>query len=278
VTTTDVLRRATAYLERHGVDSPRATAEILLMHVLGTDRTGLYRRTEGLDTAQARRFGRALCQRCTGTPLQHLTGEQAFRRLRIRVRPGVFIPRPETEILVEHALAAIADVERPVVVDVGTGTGAIALAIADERRDAHVTAIDLSPDAVALARENAAAAGLDVAVHEGDLLDGVPDDVRGRVDLVVSNPPYVAADALEDLPDEVRADPELALLGGIPVYARIARAAATVVRPGGSVALEIGETQARDVADVLRDAGWPTVAIEQDLNGRDRVIVASRAR
>lgn len=277
-TTTDVLRRAAAYLERHGVDSPRATAEILLMHVLGTDRTGLYRRTEGLDTAQARRFGRALCQRCTGTPLQHLTGEQVFRRLRLRVRPGVFIPRPETEVLVEHALAAIADVERPVVVDVGTGTGAIALAIADERRDARMIAVDVSPDAVALARENAAAAGLEIAVHEGDLLDALPDGVRGHVDLVVSNPPYLAADALADLPDEVRADPELALVGGLPVYARLADAAATVVRPGGSVALEIGETQARGVADVLRDAGWTTVAIEQDLNGRDRVIVASRAR
>ncbi|HYG72995.1 MAG TPA: HemK/PrmC family methyltransferase, partial [Actinomycetota bacterium] len=198
--TTDVLRRATAYLERHGVDSPRATAEILLMHVLGTDRAGIYRATEGLDTAQARRFGRALCQRCTGTPLQHLTGEQAFRRLRLRVRPGVFIPRPETEILVEHALAAIADVERPVVVDVGTGTGAIALAIADERRDARVIAFDVSLDAVALTRENAAATGLEVAIHEGDLLDAVPDGLRGRVDLVVSNPPYIAADALEDLP------------------------------------------------------------------------------
>ncbi|HYG71593.1 MAG TPA: HemK/PrmC family methyltransferase, partial [Actinomycetota bacterium] len=184
----------------------------------------------------------------------------------------------ETEVLVEHALVVIADVERPVVVDVGTGTGAIALAIADERRDARVIAIDVSLDAVALARENAAAAGLEVAIHQGDLLDAVPDDLRGRVDLVVSNPPYLAPDALEDLPDEVRADPELALVGGLPVYVRLADAAAGVVRPGGSVAVEIGETQARDVAEVLRDAAWTAVAIEQDLTGRDRVVVASRAR
>ncbi len=124
----------------------------------------------------------------------------------------------------------------------------------------------------------AAAAGLEVAIHQGDLLDAVPDGLRGRVDLVVSNPPYLAADALEELSDEVRADPELALVGGLPVYVRLADAAAGVVRPGGGLAVEIGETQARDVAEVLRDAGWTAVATEQDLTGRDRVIVASRAR
>ena len=162
-----IVRRAADYLSRHDVESPLPTAEILLANVLGTDRAGLYTRDEGLSAGEAKRFGRALCRRCVGVPLQHLTGEQGFRRLTLVVKPGVFIPRPETEILVEHALAAVADVTAPVVVDVGTGTGAIALAIKDERPDARVLAIDVSHDAVALARENAVRAHLDVEVAGG---------------------------------------------------------------------------------------------------------------
>ena len=123
----EILRRATAYLERHGVDAPRASAEILLADVLVTDRAGLYSRTEGLSAAQARAFGRSLCRRCGGVPLQHLTGRQQFRHLDLVVRPGVFVPRPETETVVDAALAEVADVLDPVVVDVGTGTGLIAI-------------------------------------------------------------------------------------------------------------------------------------------------------
>ena len=150
----EVLARATSYLERHGVDSPRTSAEALLSVVLGTDRAGLYARVEGLTTAQARVFGRALCQRCTGVPLQHLTGRQAFRHLELVVRPGVFVPRPETEVLVDVALRSL-DGAAPVVVDVGTGTGAVALSIKHERPDASVFATDLSAEAIALATENA---------------------------------------------------------------------------------------------------------------------------
>ena len=144
----EVLRRASGYLDRHGVESPDATAEILLMHVLGTDRAGLYARTAGLDTREARMFGRAICQRGAGTPVQHLTGDQPFRGITLEVRPGVFVPRPETELLVEHALAEAGDREDPVVVDAGTGTGAIALAVKHERPDAMVFATDLSAEAV----------------------------------------------------------------------------------------------------------------------------------
>ena len=138
---TEVLFRAERYLERHGVGAPRATAEVLLADLLGTDRAGLYTRADALTPAQAREFGRALCRRCEGVPLQHLTGEQAFRTIVLAVRPGVFIPRPETEVVVEAALDAIADVPEPVVVDVGTGTGAIALAVAAEHPDARVLEI-----------------------------------------------------------------------------------------------------------------------------------------
>ena len=139
-----IVRRAADYLSRHDVEGPLPTAEILLAKAIGTDRAGLYTRDEGLSTAEAKRFGRALCRRCVGIPLQHLTGEEGFRHLTLVVKPGVFIPRPETEVLVEHALAAVADIPAPVVVDVGTGTGAIALAIKDERPDALFLAPTLS--------------------------------------------------------------------------------------------------------------------------------------
>jgi release factor glutamine methyltransferase len=269
-----IVRRAADYLSRHDVESPLPTAEILLANVLGVDRAGLYTRDEGLSAGEAKRFGRALCRRCVGVPLQHLTGEQAFRRLTLVVKPGVFIPRPETEILVEHAIAAVADVMAPVVIDVGTGTGAIALAIKDERPDARVLAIDISDDAVALARENAARAHLDVEIVRGDLLHTVSESIGRAVDLVVSNPPYVEEEGFATLPRDVLADPRSALEGGIETYARLFAQAWDVVRPGGAVVVEIGETQAASIRAVASDAGFEQVEVHPDLTGRDRVVTA----
>lgn len=269
----DVLRRATDYLDRHGVESPRATAEILMMHVLGTDRVGMYARDEGLDAREARMFGRAICQRCTGTPVQHLTGEQAFRRIVVEVRPGVFVPRPETEILVEHALAAVERVEAPLVVDVGTGTGAVALSLKDERPDARVFATDLSPEAVELASANASRLGLDVTILEGDVLEPLPTELRGWVDLVVANPPYVPSEEVDDLPEEVRADPRIALAGDAQVYRRLAADAARWLRDGGILAVEIDARLGEDVARILA-RGYADVTIERDLGGRERVVLA----
>ncbi|MGH2525763.1 MAG: N5-glutamine methyltransferase family protein, partial [Actinomycetota bacterium] len=175
----EVVRRAMDYLERHGVESPRATAEQLMIHVTGTDRAGLFSRTQGLDAREARMYGRAICQRCTGTPLQHLTGRQAFRRIEVEVRPGVFVPRPETEVLVEHALGEIQVSDGPLVADAGTGTGAIALAIKDEHPDARVFATDRSAEAVDLALANARRLRIDITVLDGDLLTPLPDELRG---------------------------------------------------------------------------------------------------
>jgi release factor glutamine methyltransferase len=271
----DVLRRATEYLDRHGVESPRTSAEQLMMHVLGTDRAGLYSRTDGLDTREARMFGRAICQRCTGTPLQHLTGEQGFRRIVVEVRPGVFVPRPETEVLVGLALDAVAGIEDPVVVDVGTGSGAIALAVKDERPDATVYATDRSTEALELAASNAQRLGLDVHVLEGDLLSPLPDELRGWVDLVVSNPPYLTPDEYEDLPPEVKADPELALLGGPDVYERLAAEALRWLRDGGVLAVETGASRGRALADAL-SGSFMEVRVEPDLAGRDRIVLGRR--
>jgi release factor glutamine methyltransferase len=271
----EVLTRATAYLERHGVDGARESAEGLMMTVLSTDRAGLYARTEGLTTSEARTLGRALCQRCAGTPLQHLTGEQAFRRVTVAVHPGVFIPRPETEVLVGVALECLGERREPVIVDVGTGTGAVALAIADERPGSSVFATDLSPEAVELARENGARLGLSITVLRGDLFEPLPIALRGDVDLVVSNPPYVTAVEYDDLPAEVRADPRLALVGGTRLHGRLATEAIGWLRRGGALAVEIGAAQGPEVAKVM-ERSYEEVRIVPDLPGRDRIVVGRR--
>jgi release factor glutamine methyltransferase len=271
----EVLTRATAYLERHGVDGARESAEALMMTVLSTDRAGLYARTDGLSTSEARRFGRALCQRCAGTPLQHLTGEQAFRRITVTVRPGVFTPRPETEVLVDVALECLRERQEPVVVDVGTGTGAVALAIANERPGSRVFATDLSSEAVELAWENGARLGLNITALRGDLLEPLPIELRGAVDLVVSNPPYVTAVEYEDLPAEVRADPRVALVGGTQLHERLAAEAIGWLRPGGALAVEIGAAQGPEVAKVM-ERSYEDVRIVPDLAGRDRIVVGRR--
>jgi release factor glutamine methyltransferase len=270
--TTDVLRRATDYLARHGVDAPRANAEALLETVLGVDRKVLRTSVAEPDPAQARAYGRALCQRASGTPLQHLTGTQPFRYLSVRVRPGVFVPRPETEVLVDVALARVANVVSPIVADVCTGTGAIALAIADERRDARVAATDLSAEAVALATENAEVLGLAVDVRRGDLLD----PIEGPLDLITCNPPYIPASARADLPPEVRADPDLALFGGPEIVARLLTQAWTRLREGGWVVVEIEESTGSAIRALATEAGYDGVEVHADLTGRERIVSARR--
>jgi release factor glutamine methyltransferase len=267
----DIVRRGAGYLDRHGVESPFATAEVLMMNVLGTGRTDLYARTTGLSTAEAKAFGRLLCRRCTGVPAQHLTGTQGFRRLVLVVRPGVFVPRPETEVLVEVAIASFDGDAAPVVVDVGTGTGAVGLAVKDECAGAHVWATDSSPDAVALAGENADALGLPITVVEGNLLDPLPRDLRGTIDLTVANPPNVS-----QLPPEVRADPRASVVGGFEVYPPLFAEAAVWLRSGGRIAVEIGDRQSGAVSEAAAAAGFQRISVHRDLNGRDRVVAAER--
>jgi release factor glutamine methyltransferase len=265
-----VVDRAADYLERHGVESPRETAEALLMYFLGTDRAGLYARADGLDTRTAKLFGRALCQRCHGVPLQYLTGEQQFLDLVLGVAPGVFVPRPETEVLVERALEVLDGADAPVIVDMGTGTGAVALAMKRRRPDAILYATEVSSDAVAVARANASRHALDVQVLEGDLFAPLPPDLRARIDLVVSNPPYVTEEEYEDLPQEVKAEPYEALVGGVDVLRRLAEESATWLSPGGWLVVEIGAAQGDEVASLLGDR-FEVVEILPDLAGRDRV-------
>ncbi|MDQ4124185.1 MAG: peptide chain release factor N(5)-glutamine methyltransferase [Actinomycetota bacterium] len=212
-------------------------------------------------------------RRLAGEPLQYVLGTAAFRRLELKVGPGVFIPRPETELVAEHAMARLR--RGGVLVDLCTGSGAIALSVADERRDARVVATELSPTASQWATSNRDSLGLRVDVYSGDLFEPLPSDLAGRVDVVVSNPPYVDPSERSILPsDVVDHEPDEALFApreGTGVIARIASAAPGWLRRDGWLVLEIGASQGHAVTEILRGTGFADVSIEPDLTGRDRI-------
>jgi release factor glutamine methyltransferase len=250
----DALREAEQRLAVAGVATPRVDAEWLVAHVLGTTRSGVYAHLDDeveLDGLLTRREARE--------PLAYVLGEWGFRRLTLKTDRRALVPRPETEIVVERALALIRDVEGPRVLDIGVGSGAIALALKDERPDARVTGVDVSADALSLARENAARLGLDVELREGD-----ESAAAEGWDLVVSNPPYV--DSLIGLQPELSFEPHVALLGA-GFHERIAEIAQT-----RALVLEVGDGQAQQVAQALREHGYTDVLITRDLAGIERVV------
>jgi release factor glutamine methyltransferase len=236
---------------------------------MGVDRTALIADPlRELEPEEARAFQDAARRRAQREPVAYILGRKGFRRLELAVDPRVLIPRPETEHVVEAALGLPAGAR---VVDVGTGSGAIALALADERPDLEVLATESSPGALAVARANAVRLGLPVEFLEGDLLE----PVSGPVDAVVSNPPYVRAG--ETLPRELGYEPVEALHGGedgLDVYRRLVPAAARAA----FVALEIGAGQATAITALVRKAGFDTIEVIRDLAGIDRVVVAQRGQ
>ena len=269
----EVLLRATDHL-RKSSETPRLDAELLLAHALGLQRIELYTDFDRPLTGDELDGYRALvARRSKHEPVAYILGEWGFRRLTLAVDRRALIPRPETETVVEHALAHLRGIDAPRVLDVGTGTGAIALAIADEHRGARVEAIDVSPDALALAAENVSRTGLEVELHEWDLREGLPE---GPYDLVVSNPPYVEPGELETLMPDVRDyEPHLALVGSGAVEA-VARAARDALVPGGWLVLEVGAGQAAAIAALLERLRYVEIAVSPDLAGHDRVVEARR--
>jgi release factor glutamine methyltransferase len=269
-TLAEVLRLSTEHLAVRGSETPRLDAERLLAKATGLERIELYMQLDRQLTPAELDAARALvARRARREPLQYVLGEWGFRRLTLTVDPRALIPRPETEILVERALALVAGTERPRVLDVGTGSGAIALAIADEHPGAAVTGIDSSERALALAAENVARTGCSVTLERHDLFAGLP---AGPWDLVVSNPPYVDAGELSELEPEVRDwEPRQALTAEGAVEA-VAEGARTVLAPRGAVVLEIGEGQAEATERLLTELGFVSVGITPDLSGIDRVV------
>ncbi len=281
-TVKDALDWTVAYFEREGVEAPRRSAEWLLSAATGLSRVEVYAFHERPLTDEERTTLReGVKRRAAGEPLQYVTGEMPFRHIVVRVEPGVFIPRPETEILVDVALDAIAGVAAPLVLEACTGSGCIACAIATERPDARVVATEISPRSAAVALENASRLGVAgrVTVVECDLFAGVPAELRGSVDVVVSNPPYIPSADLPDLPAEVLGhEPHLALDGGadgLDVVRRIAEQALGWLAPGGVLAMEIdescGETASKGVGEWYQE-----VSVIRDLAGRDRVVVGRK--
>jgi release factor glutamine methyltransferase len=268
VTVRDVLRAATEYLDRKGVDSPRVDAELLLAHALGLSRIQLYTEHDRPLTEAERAAARALVERRgRREPLAYVLGEWGFRRLTLATDARALVPRPETEVVVQRCLELLERLEAPRVVDVGTGSGAIALAVAQERPDARVWATDSSADALSLARANAARLGLAVELRNGDLLAGL----EGPFDLVVSNPPYVLAAELEELQPELLAEPRAALVDQGQTES-LTRAARNVL--DGWFVVEVHERRARDVAALAEALGYADVRITADLAGSERVVEA----
>ena len=299
------LKEGMARLRAANVPSSTLAAELLLLHVLGRDRAWMYAHPEApLDAAAAEKYMALLARRAAGEPTQYLTGKQEFWGLEFEVTPAVLIPRPETEHVVEVALERLGE-ERGIkinmrtgqptprlqIADIGTGSGCIAVALARELPHAEIVATDISPEALEIARRNAARLGVDGRIRfvETDLLQALLDEPgsgaseRGRFDLIVSNPPYVARNEAAELAREVREhEPGTALFGGptgAELYERLMEQSARLLAARGVLVLELGYNCADAVrAIVARQRAWANVSVTNDLAGIPRVLAAERVR
>ena len=273
-----------AFLAEKGDEHPRRSAEWLLSAATGLSRVELYAyHDRPLSDEERALLREGVKRRATGEPLQYVTGEVAFRHIVVKVRPGVLIPRPETEVLVDSVLsaidAAIAQRGEALVADLCTGSGCIALSIAQERPEALLFATDLSEVALDVTAENAERLGLSerVNVSIGDLFGALDDSMRGSFDVIISNPPYVPSADVPDLPAEVAGfEPHLALDGGadgLDVYRRILDGARAWLRPGGLLGVELDERMCRIAASEAQE-WYEEVRVVADLTGRDRIVTA----
>ncbi|MCF2531342.1 peptide chain release factor N(5)-glutamine methyltransferase [Yinghuangia soli] len=269
--------QATLRLADAGVPSPRFDAEELAAYVHGVKRGELHSVADGDFDA---RFWEAVARREAREPLQHITGRAFFRYLELEVGPGVFVPRPETEVVVGWAIEALRamDVAEPLVVDLCTGSGAIALAVAQEVPRSVVHAVELDERAFGYAERNAA--GSRVNLHQGDALAALPH-LNGTVDLVISNPPYIPLEEWENVAPEARDhDPEMALFSGqdgLDVIRGLSRTAYRLLRPGGLVVVEHADTQGGTVPWIFNEeSGWVDAADHRDLNNRPRFTTARK--
>ena len=278
MTLRETLAEASKALQQSGNKNPTRDAESILLHATGLRRTDLITQPERpLSADQAKSYRELIARRERHEPIQYITGEREFYGLRFIVTPDVLIPRPETEHLVEAALERIPPYTLFRIADIGTGSGAIAVALAVARRWARVLAIDISPEALQVAKQNASRHQVAEPIEflEGDLLEGFE---ASSLDMVVSNPPYIASGEREALDAEVREfEPATALFAGptgVEIYERLVPQAANVLRPGGWLLMEIGAGQQLQLSRLLKD--WSNVSFVPDLQGIPRVVLAQR--
>jgi len=278
----EVVRWTTARFERHGIDSARLDAELLAAQAFGRTRVELYTHfDQPLRPDELAGYRGLVERRLAGEPVAYILGRKEFWSLDLLVDPAVLVPRPDTEVLVEQALEllrSMPDMGRPLrVADVGTGSGALALALKRERPVDDIFALDTSAEALALAQGNAGRLGLDITFARGDLVQPLAGLVP--FDLVVSNPPYIPSQDIDGLSAEVRREPRLALDGGpdgLAVVRRLAADAAGVLAPQGALAMEIGVGQAGDTVEILRGHGFAGIGTRRDLAGIERVVFGHR--
>ncbi len=276
--------RALVQLVEAGVPDPEVDVELLLGHVLGMSR-GEVQAKIAIDAVIAEhavtQFDALIARRATREPLQHITGKAPFRSLELAVGPGVFVPRPETEHVAQFAIDALraSAVPAPIAVDLGTGSGAIAIAMATEVPNARVFAVELSPEAHEWAARNVTAAGVDnLELRLGDLGEAF-SELDGQVAVVISNPPYIPAEAIPRDPEVRLFDPAVALYGGedgLDIVRVVSRTAARLLHGGGTLVIEHGEVQGAAIRAILGADGWRGTSTHPDLLGRDRATTALR--
>ena len=300
MTVLEVIQKSAEFLTKRGVDSPRLQAELLLAHVLKLPRMKLYLNFERrLTEAEADAMRELVKRRGAREPLQHIVGTTSFCGFEIAVNRHVLIPRPETELLAElgwkHLNAIVAQgragsplpaggahgVTRPTALDFGTGSGCLAIALAAKCPAAQVTGLEISPEALAVARQNAERNGVAARVEfvAGDGFATLAHPA-GKFDLIVSNPPYIPSAEIETLQPEVRDfDPRGALDGGadgLDFYRRLAQEAGALLKPGGKIMLEFGDGQAEDIKKIFAAQNWIVEAVHADYSQRQRILIARR--
>ena len=276
ISISQALRQATDLLSEHRVGVPRLTAEVLLSHVLGVQKSHLYGYPENLlSPEQTSRFDDCLDERIAGKPTQYITGAQEFYGITFHVEPDALIPRPETELLVEEALSRVSREER--ILDLGTGSGCVAVAIKANAPATSITATDISGRALRVARRNAAEHGLHIEFVRCDLDTAFQPLSFG---MVVCNPPYVPLKDLPGLQQELRYEPSEALFGGqdgLAVYRRLIASVGTILKPEGWLLLELGYNGRSAVEEMFSASDWHPPIVRADLAGIDRVLAVRRA-
>ena len=283
LTIREALRLVSSKLSRAGFDSPWSNAEVLLAFALNCSRFEIYADSErALDSNEAGSLAFYLEKRLGNVPLQYITGRQNFRYLNLKVEPGVFIPRPETELLAGCVIDFIRAKKSPLVVDLGTGSGAIALSIAYEVPQASVIAVDVCSKALAVASDNARESGLEnrVSLLRSDLFENLDDWLKGNVDAIVANPPYILPAEIGSLPREVRCFEPIKALdggeGGLSIITRIISGAGKFIGVGGLLAIEVGHQQARDVADIIKaSCKFSNINIMEDYASIERIVTGT---